>query len=327
MRISEDIKFVDSHIVNIASPAEIREAVVAVMDLKITDAQFDLLVETYSRALENVANDNRSFWFKADEVSATAIALAAVCEKRGFPADFLLSRFRDYMARQLSAPRCADNLSGDRNLYVPPKFVRDLNTALDRYESIPKITYNDFKPRKIDRAASFSPYWTTPRARSLFTKIQALRFGMVPKQAARANSNKPPEPLSFETRQSSEWQYKLSDFLREMAEWKPEHEASKADYFHQKCRLFNELLELSPNSDMRLRMIDEYMAFLEQNRFECESFIEWYLHVSDLLHRIRSMNKEEKKLALEALRYSNDHVLQLCVKLTSAFEVALQSSH
>jgi hypothetical protein len=326
MRIGEEIKFVDSHIVNIASPAEVAEAAVALKGLKITDAQFNLLVETYTRALENVANDNRSFWSNADLDCAAAIALAGECERRSFPAGFLLTRFRNYVARQLSAPRCADNLTSDVKRDIPPKFVTDLNTALDRYEYIPKITYNDFKPRKIDRAASFYPYWTTPRARSLFQKIQLLRYGQTPKQTAKGKSNKPPEPLSFEDRQSSEWQYQLSDFLREMAEWKPEHEASVADYFHQKCRLLNELLELSPNSSMRLRMTDEYMAFLEQNRFECASFIEWFLHVSDLLRRIRSMKEEEKNLSLEALRYSNDHVLQLCVKLMPALEAALHGS-
>ncbi|HKC88554.1 MAG TPA: hypothetical protein VKG02_21395, partial [Blastocatellia bacterium] len=225
MRIGEEIKFVDSHIVNIASPAEVAEAAVAIKGLKITDAQFNLLVETYTRALENVANDNRSFWSNADLDCAAAIALAGECERRGFPAGFLLTRFRNYVARQLSAPRCADNLTSDVKRDIPPKFVTDLNTALDRYEYIPKITYNDFKPRKIDRAASFYPYWTTPRARSLFQKIQLLRYGQTPKQTAKGKSNKPPEPLSFEDRQSSEWQYQLSDFLREMAEWKPEHEA------------------------------------------------------------------------------------------------------
>jgi hypothetical protein len=111
-----------------------------------------------------------------------------------------------------------------------------------------------------------------------------------------------------------------------LAEWKPEHKRSRADYFHQKCRLFNELLELSPNSEIRLRMIDEYMAFLEQNRYECESFIDWYQHVSDLLRRVGSMKEEEKKLALQALRYSNDIVLQLNIKLIPVFEAALQAS-
>jgi hypothetical protein len=170
------------------------------------------------------------------------------------------------------------------------------------------------------------PYWTTWRAKSLFEKIQALRFGRAPRQTTRAKSNELPEPLPYETRQSSQWQYQLSDFLREMAEWKPEHEASRPDYFHQKCRLFNELLELAPNSDMRLRMLDEYMAFLEQNRFECESFIEWFLHVSDLLRRIHSMREEERNLSLEAVRYSNDPVLQLCVKLMPAIAAAYQAS-
>ena len=327
MKIGEEIKFVDWSLVNMASPAEVSEAAAAIIDLKTTTARFNLLAETYGRALENVANDNRSFWSNADQVSAAAIALAGVCERRGFPADFLLTRFRDCVVRQLSAPRCADNLTSDGRRSRPPKFVTDLNAALDRYESISKITDADVKPRKLDLAALVYPYWMTPRARSLFQKIQLLRFGQAPKQTTKAKSSKPPEPLSFETRQSSEWQYKMSDFLREMFEWKPEHEASRADYFHQKCRLFNELLELSTNSDMRLRMIDEYMAFLEQNRFECESFIDWYLHVSDLLRRIRLMKEEEKKLALEALRYSNDLVLQLCVKLMPVLEAALHSSN
>jgi hypothetical protein len=355
MKIGEEMHFVDSHIVNIAFPAEVAEAAFSIMELKTTSLQFNLLVETYGRALENVAIDNRSFWFGADRLSASVLALAAACERQSFPAGFLLNRYRDYLAVQLRAPRCADNLmSAGRPAPSPmfatnvnvvredledvkytlrrfgvekqPKFVTDINMALSRYDYIPKITDDDIKPRKVDGAARFHPYWTTPRARSLFEKVQVLRFGQAPKQTARRRSNNPPRPLSFDERQSPEWQYQLSHFLREMAEWKPEHEASKHDYFHQKCRLFNELLELSPNSAMRLRMTDEYMAFLEHNRFECESFIEWFLHVSDLLRRIRVMEEEEKNLALEALRYSNDHALRLCVKLMPALEAADQAS-
>ncbi|HEY6402246.1 MAG TPA: alpha/beta hydrolase [Blastocatellia bacterium] len=333
LKDSEHIKFVDSHIVNIASPAELTHAAIAILDLKITGAQFHLLTETYSRALENVANDNRSFWFTAEPSTGVATMLARECELRRFPADFLLSRYRNYVVRQLGAPRCADNVASDRKRPIQPGFVTDLNKALNQYGNISKITDNDINPRKIDHPARFYPYWTTPRAMRLFVKIQMLRLEnmaaadvQLSAQLTKAKQNKPPEPLSFEDRQSSKWQYQLSEILREMAEWKPEHEASKADYFHQKCRLFNDLLELSTNSDMRLRMTDEYMAFLEQNRFECESFIDWYLHVSDLLRRIGSMREEERKPTLEALRYSNDNVLQLCVKLIPVFEAAIQAS-
>jgi len=248
------------------------------------------------------------------------------------PSDFLIGHFRDYLAMQLSAPRCADNLTGEGKSARAPKFVTDFNQALKSYDYIPQFTGDDTRPRKIDVPAGYLPYWRTPRAKSLFEKIHVLRFGQSnkptarDKQPARADSNKPPTPLSFEARQSSQWQYQLSDFLREMAEWKPEHEASKDDYFHQKCYLFNELLELSPNSLMRLRMIAEYMAFLEQNRFERESFIEWHLHVTDLLRRLRVMEQEERGQAIEALRDSNDHVLQLCVKLMPALEAATRAS-
>jgi acetyl esterase/lipase len=326
MRIGEEIQFVEQHIVNTASPAEVMDAALAIIDVNTTPAQFNALAETYSRALENVAIDNRSFWFYTDRLQSPTLALAGECERRGFPADFLLARYRDYMVRQLGAPRCADNLASDGKSVQRPKFVTELNAAMNRYEFIPKITDDEAIPRKIDRAALIHPYWTTRRARSLLEKIYVLRFGRIAKLMTRAKSNEPPEPLPYEFRQSSEWQYQLSDFLREMAEWKPEHEASRADYFHQKCRLFNELLELAPNSDMRIRMLDEYLAFLEQNRFECESFIDWHQHVSDLLRRIRSMREEEKKLSLEAVRYSNDPVLQLCVKLMPVIAAALQAS-
>jgi acetyl esterase/lipase len=326
MRIGEEIQFVEQHIVTIASPAEVMEAAFAIMDLQTTTAQFNALAETYSRALENVANDNRTFWFHTDRLQSAALALAGVGEQRGFPADFLLARYRDYMVRQLGAPRCADNLMSDGKPVLRPKFVSEFNAALDRYEYIPKIADDDTKPRYISREASIYPYWTTRRAKSLLDKIYVLRFGHVYKLSTRVKSNKPPEPLPYDARQSSQWQYQLSDFLREMADWKPEHEASTDDYFHQKCRLFNELLELAPNSSMRLRILGEYMAFLEQNRFERKSFIEWFLHVSDLLRRIHSMNAEEKNLSLEALLYSNDPVLQLCVKLMPVIAAALHAS-
>lgn len=334
----EDVRFVDSHIVNIASPVEVTEVAQAIKDFKATRVQFGALVETYSRALKNVARDNRSFWVKSDQITAVVRALAAECERRVVPSDFLIGHFRDYLAGQLSAPRCVDNLTGDGKSARAPKFVADLNQALKFYEYIPQITDDDARPRKTEGAARIHHYWMTSRAYSLYEKISVLRFGRPDKQSARdkqpsrgkqpprTNSNKPPEPLSFEVRQSSEWQYQLSDFLREMSEWKPEHEASKADYFHQKCHLFNDLLELAPNSPMRLNMTSEYMAFLEQYRFERLSFIEWFLHVTDLLRRLRVMEEEERDQALVALRDSNDHVLQLCVKLMPALEAVIHAS-
>lgn len=348
VKIGEDAHFIDSHVVNIASPAEVMDAALAITEFKTTPVRFNAIVETYSRALENVADDNRSFWFDADQATATVVALAGVSERRGFPPDYLLARFRDYLARQLCAPRCADNLmSAERPALAPrfttginevlnyylrrygvakqPTFATEINAALARYDYIPKVTSDDIEPRKIDSPATYFQYWVTPKARSLWEKIDVLRYG---KQdpSDMIGSDKRPTPLSLEARRSSQWQYQLSDFLSEMREWKPEHEASKADYFHQKCRIFNELLELAPNSPTRSRMIDEYMAFLEQNRFECESFIEWFLHVSGLLRRILLMEEEEKNQALDALRYSNDHTLQLCVKLMPAFEAAAQAS-
>ena len=319
----EHVRFIDSHIVNIVSPAEVIPAALTINELELPPIQLNLLVETYSRALENVVKDDRSFWFDSDRLTLTVLALTG----KWFPTGFLLSHFREYLVRQLSAPRCADNLLSDDKRARAPKFATDFNAAAAPFDYISKITGDDIRPKKIDGPAGFYPYWETPRARSLFQKIKVLRFGPMDKQRTNARSKEPPPTLPLEVRRSSEWQYQLSDFLREMTEWKPEHEKSGADYFHQKCHLFNELIELSPNDSMRLKMITEYLIFLERNRFERESFIEWFLHVSDLLRRLRVMEKEEREWVLNALRDSNDHVIQLCVKLMPAMEAASQAAH
>src|SRR5262249_5268871 len=156
----------------------------------VTTLQFGSLVETYSRALVRVAKDNRAFWVKSDNVTTTVLALAAEAERRLFPSDFLIGHYREYLAGQLGAPRCGDNLIGDGksagavaqqlqdillrltdNLIRDgksagaPKFVTELNQALKSYDYIPKITDNDIKPQKIDRPAMFFPYWRTPQAK------------------------------------------------------------------------------------------------------------------------------------------------------------------
>jgi acetyl esterase/lipase len=322
----EPIKFIDSHLARIASPVEIIPAAIAIKEANPTPQEFKALVETYSRALANVAKDDRSLWFNSDHLSGVALALAEECQRRGVPFDFLLARFRDYLAEQLSAPRCADNLTSGGKPVRTPKFVSDLNAALAIFDRIPKITDDEIRPRRIGGEAVFHSYWETPRAKSLLQKIKALRFGAADNQTTSAKSNKPPSPLPIEVRRSIQWQYQLSEFLREMAEWKPEHEKSEADYFHQKCTLFNSLIELSPNNSMRLRIIADYLIFLERHRFESESFIEWFHHVSDLLRRARVMAKEERETVLNALLDSDDQALRLCAKLASALEATSQAN-
>jgi hypothetical protein len=76
---------------------------------------------------------------------------------------------------------------------------------------------------------------------------------------------------------------------------------------------------------MRLKMIADYLALLERARYEQGSFIEWYHHVSDLMRRMRVMEREERELALDTLRDSNDNVLRLSAKLVSVFEALAQA--
>src|SRR6185369_17253717 len=70
--VGEHIRFIDSNIVNIISPAEVVLAAATILEdkqINPTPIQFNALVETYSRALDNVVKDNRSFSFETEKLS------------------------------------------------------------------------------------------------------------------------------------------------------------------------------------------------------------------------------------------------------------------
>jgi hypothetical protein len=131
-----------------------------------------------------------------------------------------------------------------------------------------------------------------------------------------------PTLLPMKFRQSLPWQLELAQFLRDLAQWKPEQEATESDFFHQKCRIYNSLIEITPQCDLYDRVLSEYRAFLSLNRFNRESFTDWFLHVTDAVRRSRTIGKEESGRLIEALRTADDPVLRLYVKLLPYFDIA-----
>jgi hypothetical protein len=110
-----------------------------------------------------------------------------------------------------------------------------------------------------------------------------------------------------------------------MSQWRSEHEASEADFFHQKCVLFHALLDLTPSDVTKERVFNNYLNFLKLNRFQRESLIEWYWKVRELNRRLNTPDKAERAWMLESLSASGDQVLQLMAKLETVLRPLTQN--
>ncbi len=347
IRNEEHTRFVEANLRQISSPAEIIPASDAIFEFKPNVEQFDSMVKAYSRALENIGQDDRSFHSVAESATASISTITTECQRRDIVPGHLIESYRELLLRQLSGSRCADNYFLRGRPVVWPKFVTDFNRVLRVYKPNLQVTEENVRPVRIDVEPAYHAYWQTRPAQSLFRGLNQLRYGSagisfiesfairpswlpdLPRSNRRAPLRDeprpmpvPPMPIPLKVRQTLQWQQQLAQFLQELSRWKQDQEAIESDYFHQKCRIYNSLIEITPKCGLFDRILGEYRAYLSVNRFNRESFTDWFLHVTEIVRRSRAMDKEESEQLLEALRTADDPVLRLYVKLLPYFDIA-----
>ena len=95
--------------------------------------------------------------------------------------------------------------------------------------------------------------------------------------------------------------------LAEVQQWTGTHEAAERDYFYQKGVLFAGLIELTPRSSTRTRVLRAYADFLHRSDAERRRAL-WYLFANRLIELTHSADSLE---VLRALEDSGDQVLSL----------------
>ena len=156
-------------------------------------------------------------------------------------------------------------------------------------------------------------YWQSPAAQLLLQGANKLRVG----SAGR--------PFSDADRSSREWQQQLTDFLSQLADWGPGQEKSEADYYHQKCVVFEALIELIPPGPQRDTMLQSYVDFIANSDLQQQSPVEWFMHAHSMLERVRSAGSGEPAKLLDAYQASGNPVLALYAALERAFGGKLPS--
>ena len=281
-------------------------------DVNVRARQRREMADLFAGALGRVRGDARSFTavltiYKFDLLSSVTDLMTKLEATENFsPA--LVVAVRAYLVANSQCERCADMFFGGQDPKSLPEPVQDFNEWLARSghsQEIAPIDTDALKGAQIMPPPKYHQYWQSPAAKSLLTGIKGLRWG------GRDGTTR----LSLDERKSLAWDFQLTDYLKQLESWSAEDEDSPADFFHQKCVLYDGLVELVPEKSQRVKIISSVVRFLELNTFQTESRIEWFLHVEGLFSMAATASDEALTEVTQALLRSRDPTLSLYARL------------
>jgi hypothetical protein len=314
VRRAEPIYFAQSCVENISSPAQIAPAIDLILSLKTSASQLETLTYTFSTALRKISGDDRSF--SVPSLSLAVIGaieqLSKSCIERKISTDELLTSFRKYLINHFSATRCADTLNNQQQKSVETNLITYFNTYLrtatySNQKEIFPLSGDEIKPAKIDGSTRYHLYWTSPKSKNLLLRVQNLNFRSQEKQ------------FTEEEKQGAEWQWRLAQFLTDMATWNAEDEKSEEDYVHQKSVQFYKVIEITPTSRLRDNVVHDLVIFLSNAKLQKSNPVEWFLHVNDVLRIARSSSSDDREKIIEALKQSGSPALYVYAELEKLF--------
>ncbi|HUA20193.1 MAG TPA: hypothetical protein VMB25_15705 [Bryobacteraceae bacterium] len=190
--------------------------------------------------------------------------------------------------------------------------VPEMKSALAAYQQRGHVCEHDAgatpssgkKPGQQDPDATpkVEPYWQSTAAQQLFQDGQKLRF--TPRKGLRNEAD----------RSSPEFQQQLDDYLGQVNGWTPGLEKSEADFYHEKCDVYQSLVELVPAGPQQEQLLDDYVSFLSNSNLYLQSPVEWFVGPQALMERVQGDGQELREV-FDAFLASGNPVLALEAKL------------
>ncbi|MGD0295857.1 MAG: hypothetical protein ABSE86_02005 [Bryobacteraceae bacterium] len=169
-----------------------------------------------------------------------------------------------------------------------------------RDDSRPGVTLDlSDGPVHAGKTPTVEHYWESSAAKQLLEGAQKLRFT--------ADGKLIPDS----ERASREWQDKLTDFLSQLGDWTSSQEKSEADYYHEKCVVYEALVELIPPGPQRDKTLQAYLDFISNSSLQRESPLDWFMHAQWMLERVNNSSNGEPSKLLSAFEGSGNAVLVL----------------
>jgi hypothetical protein len=184
-----------------------------------------------------------------------------------------------------------------------------LQLSFEKYEQTAQICKNDpgVTP-KLER------FWQTPKAKQLLADGLKLRSAPEGRMSTEAERSTP------------EWQQQFTVYLSELADWTSGQEQSDADYYHQKCLVFEALLELIPAGPQRDKVVLDFVNFIGNSNLQRQSPVEWFIQANSVLERVRHSNDDTFSKLSDAYQHSGNSLLELEIALEKTLGARLPAS-
>jgi len=202
----------------------------------------------------------------------------------------LSASFEKYLQRVSAGEHCSDGRAVNLNGSATPSNVSKIADG-----------------PKIDR------YWQSDEAKLIFDEARRLRI--------RPNGTL----LSPADRSTPDWNLQLTDFLKDVGAWTSAQESSASVYYHEKCAVYEALLDLTPRGEQRDQTLSSFISFLVASTLQQENPVEWFVHAPQLYERLKSAGDGEAEKLLNAYRESGNPVLVLFAALEKTFGSTLPS--
>ena len=161
--------------------------------------------------------------------------------------------------------------------------------------------------RCADDSPQFERYWQSSDAKRIFE--EAVKLRMSPSGTM----------LSAADRSKGDWQLRLTDFLKDLANWTSAQDSSDAAFFHEKCAVYEALLDLTPPGAQRDKALERFVGFLAGSTLQQQSSVEWFSHASLMYERLKNAGDGDAGKLLDAYRASGSPELMLFVGIERTF--------
>jgi len=289
-RKGRHIAILAQYIGSLQSHSQVKPAARLVIEMELSPSDFGQLANRFANAISQLRGDERSFASGMIgpgpyTITGSIAAVIEALDHKGLPDIVLLKALREYLVSNLSARPCGEMASGDSHKSPAREAIKYFNQTFRsaiQNSQIAAIGDDELKGMRVGEMALVQPYWQSTQAKQLLVVIKKLRFGDGDKA------------LPVSSRETVGWLSKLTDFLIQLEAWTPSAEEDP-NFFHEKCVLYESLVDLIPSGQDRSKVIDSFVNFLGQNSTEV-SRIEWLEHVDNLILRTRGADSHEEVL-------------------------------
>ncbi len=91
-------------------------------------------------------------------------------------------------------------------------------------------------------------------------------------------------------------------------------EKSEADFYHEKCDVYQSLVELVPAGPQQEQLLNDYVSFLTNSNLYQDSPVEWFVGPQGLMERLQGNGREIRQV-FDAFLASGNPVLALEARL------------